>query len=115
MRGVNRFISSNLQFFNFQSRGLLGHPPPDLYDFSQYIYAFFKTREKKCCPQIFLDAYQIIYESTAFEFENVLAICRRFNNCFIKAFIKNANDNLKSKDSKAVKQRRISSRISAPL
>ena len=107
--------ADNSEFLNYVSRGSLGHPPPDLYDFSQYIYAFFKAREKKWCPQVFLDAYQIIYESTAFKLQNVPSLCRRFNNCFIKAFIKHINDKLKSKASKAVKQRRISSHISAPL
>ena len=55
--------ADNSEFLNYVSRGSLGHPPPDLYDFSQYIYAFFKAREKKWCPQVFLDAYQIIYNS----------------------------------------------------
>ena len=39
--------ADNSEFFNYVSRGFLGHPPPDLYDFSRYIYAFFKAREKK--------------------------------------------------------------------
>ena len=75
----------------------------ELYDLSQYLFAFFKTREKKCCSKLFLDAYQMIYDTTNFEFDNISSILRRFNKCFFKAFANNINDKLKRfKDDKKV-------------
>ena len=99
------------EFLENVSRGKLSHPPSELYDLSQYLYSFFKTHEKKCCSKLFLDAYQMIYERTDVEFENISSILRRFNNCFFKAFAKDINDQQKRfKDSKKVKERRLSSR-----
>ena len=63
--------NENSGFLDRVSRSGLGHPPAELFDLSQYLYAFFKTREKKCCPQVFLDAYQLIYESSGFEIPNI--------------------------------------------
>ena len=68
-------------FVNKVSLGRLGRPPSDLYDLSQYLFAFFKTREKKCCSKLFLDAYQMIYDKTNIEFDNISSILSRFNNC----------------------------------
>lgn len=107
--------NDNSEFLVRVSRGGLGHPPAELFDLSQYLYAFFKTREKKCCPQVFLDAYQLIYESSGFEFPNVHTKLRRFNNCFIKAFAKDINDKLKHADTKGIKQGRISGRRTVPI
>ena len=99
------------EFLENVSRGKLSHPPSELYDLSQYLFSFFKTREKKCCSKLYLDAYQTIYDTTGVEFENISSILRRFNNCFFKAFAKDINDQEKrSKDDKKVKQRRLSSR-----
>ena len=99
------------EFLENVSRGKLSHPPSELYDLSQYLFSFFKTREKKCCSKLYLDAYQMIYDTTGVEFENISSILRRFNNCFFKAFAKDINDQEKrSKDDKKVKQRRLSSR-----
>ena len=89
------------EIVNKVSRCRLGHPPSELYDLSQYLFAFFKTREKKCCYKLFLDAYQMIYDTTNFEFDNISSILRRFNNCFFKAFANNINDEVKGfKDDK---------------
>ena len=41
------------EFLKQISRGHLGHPPAELYDLSQYLFAFFKTGEKECCSKLF--------------------------------------------------------------
>ena len=93
------------------SWGRLGHPPAELYDLSQYLFAFFKTRETKFYSKLFLEAYETIYEVTHFKFDNIQSISRRFNNCFYKSFANDLNDKLKRlKDEKKIKQRRICSR-----
>ena len=108
---IQEILGEDSEFVNKVSRGRLGHPPSELYDLSQYSFAFFKTRVKKCCSKLFLDAYQMIYDTTNFEFDNISSRLRRFNNCVFKAFANNINDKLKRfKDDKKVKQRRISSR-----
>ena len=99
------------EFLKQISRRRLGHPPAELYDLSQYFFAFFKTREKKCCSKLFLEAYETIYEVTHFKSDNIQSILRRFNNCFYKSFANDLNDKLKRfKDEKKMKQRRICSR-----
>ena len=35
------------EFLENVSRGKLSYPPSELYDLSQYLFSFFKTREKK--------------------------------------------------------------------
>lgn len=107
--------NANSEFLDRVSRGALGHPPGELFDLSQYLYAFFKTREKKCCPQVFLDAYKVIYEFSALDIQNIDSKLRRFNNCFIKAFAKDINDKLKHADPKCIKQGRISGRRTVPI
>ena len=107
--------NDNSEFLDRVSRGALGHPPAELFDLSQYLYAFFKTREKKCCPQVFLDAYKMIYEFSGLEIQNVDTKLRRFNNCFIKAFAKNINDYLKHADTECIKQGWISERRTVPI
>ena len=62
------------------SRGKLSHPPADLFDLSMYNYAFSKARDKKCCDKTFLQAYQMIYESTVYDFPNIGGINKRFSN-----------------------------------
>ena len=52
------------EFTTLVSRGRLSHPPPDLFDLSQYLYCFFKLRKRKCCPKIFLQADHLIYDAT---------------------------------------------------
>ena len=99
------------EFLKQISRGCLGHPPAELYDLSQYFFAFFKTREKKCCSKLFLETYETIYEVTHFKFDNIQSILRRFNNCFYKSFANDLNDKLKCfKDENKIKQRCICSR-----
>ena len=46
--------ADNSEFLNYVSRGSLGHPPPDLYDFSQYIYAFSKLKRRNVVHKCFL-------------------------------------------------------------
>jgi len=45
-----RSMNDTSEFIDKLNRGCLGYPPPELYDLSQYLYSFFKTKEKKCCP-----------------------------------------------------------------
>ena len=104
---VEEIQGNDSEFLNKVSRGRLGHPPAELYDLSQYLFAFFKTLEKKCCCKLFLEAYETIYEAIQFNFDDILSILRRFNNCFFKAFSRDLNDKLKrAKDEKKIKQRR---------
>ena len=101
---IQEIQGDDSEFVSKVVRGRLGHPPSELHDLSQYLFAFFKTREKKCCSKLFLDAYQMIYDATNFAFDNISSILRRFNNCFFKAFANNINDKLKrfKDDKKAV-------------
>ena len=66
------------------SRGSLSLPPINLLDFSLYYYAFFKSRETKCCTKIFLEAFEYIHDYTGYAFPNIGRINRRFCNCFLK-------------------------------
>ena len=52
---------------------------------TKYLFAVFKTHEKKCCSKLFLETYEDLRHS----------ILRRFDNCFFKAFGNNINDKLK--------------------
>ena len=75
-----------------------------------YCYALFKVKceRKNCCNKIFLQAYQLIYESTDYTFENIDSIIRRFSNSFFKAFVKKASDYFKKeKDKKQLKKRKL--------
>ena len=72
------------EFTELVSRGGLSHPPQELFDLSQYLYCFFKLKKPKCCSKIFLQAYNIIYEASGYEFESIDRILSRFNNCFLK-------------------------------
>ena len=100
---VEEIQGNDSEFLNKVSQGRLGHPPAELYEFSQYLFAFFKTREKKCCSKLFLEAIQ-------FKFDNILSILRRFNNCFFKAFSCDLHDKLKpTKDMKKIKQLHMNS------
>ena len=98
------------EFLTNVSRGKLCHSPSDLYDYSLYCYAFFKVKceRKNCCNKIFLQAYQLIYESTDYTFENIDSIIRRFSNSFFKAFVKKESDYFKKeKDKKQLKKRKL--------
>ena len=93
------------------SRGKLKLPPIVLYDFSQYCYSFFKSRNPKCCTKIFLTAFNEIYVYSGYHFPEVSRIIRRLCNCFFKAFVKRATDDAKTqKDQRETKKRRLSSR-----
>ena len=56
-------LPNMLTFLTNFSRGNPCYPPGDLIDFSLYCYKFFKSKlqEKKCCDEIFLQAYNLIY------------------------------------------------------
>ena len=98
------------EFTQNLSRGKLKLPPINLYDLSLYYYAFFKSRNRKCCTKIFLEAFKQIYSFTGYDFENVERINRRLCNSFFKAFVKKASDNVKAKDNRDTKRRRLSSK-----
>ena len=96
------------------SRGKLRIPPTELYELSQYCYAFFKARSSKCCTKIFLEAFEIIHNFTLFDLPDSDRINRRFLNCFFKAFVKDGNEKIQLekravKDQRDTKRRRISS------
>ena len=93
------------EFLELVSRGKLSHPPEDLYDLSLYYYAYFKSRNPKCCGKVFLEAYNEIYSATDYEFENIASINRRFLNCFFKAFVKKESSKIKQK--KNMKKRKL--------
>ena len=98
------------EFLELVSRGKLSHPPDDLYDLSMYYYSFFKSRSQKCCGKVFLEAYEEIYHTTDYEFDNISGINRRFSNCFFKAFAKKESSKIKSDErQKNMKKRKLSS------
>ena len=98
------------EFTKLVSRGKLKHPPSNLYDLSLYMYTFFKSRSKKCCSKIFIEAYTFIYDCTGYKFDNIQRILSRFNNCFFKGFAKTETDKIKSnKDTKQRKKRKLES------
>ena len=92
------------EFTTLVSRGKLSHPQSDLFDLSLYLYTFFKNRPKKCCSNVFLQAYKEIYMETEYEFSNPDNIFRRLNNCFMKAFAKNETDRIKGESEKKNQQ-----------
>ena len=99
------------EFTTLVSRGKLSHPPSDLYDLSLYLYTFFKNRPRKCCSNVFLQAYNEIYMATEYMFSNPDNIFRRLNNCFMKAFAKNETDKIKGElEKKNLKRRKLESR-----
>ena len=98
------------EFTTQLSRGKLKYPPINLYDLSQYYYAYFKSRNAKCCTKIFLEAFREIHSYTGYEFENIDSINRRFCNTFFKAFVKKSKDSVKFKDQRDTKRRRLSSK-----
>ena len=67
-------LPRNSEFLQLVSRGKLAHPPPELYDLSLYYYSFFKARTPKCCNKIFLQAYQLIYEASSCDYDNIKII-----------------------------------------
>ena len=88
------------------SRGKLSHPPSDLFDLCLYYYTFYESRKQKCCQKIFLEAFEEIYSSTNYKFDNIEKINRRFANCFFKAFVKKENSAIKSDNQKKNKLKR---------
>ena len=83
-------------------------PPLNLFDLSQYYYVFFKSRLKKCCTKIFLEAFREIHEYTWYGFKNVDKINRGLYNCFFKAFVQSTTKRLKHMDNRLTKKRQLS-------
>ena len=75
------------EFLQQVSCGKLSQPSQELFGLSLYYYSFFKARNKKCCDKIFIQAYQLIYEATDYEFQNIHKINKRFSNCLFKSFV----------------------------
>ena len=74
----------------------------------EYLFAFFKSRNKKSWSKFLLEAYKSIYETTPYKFINIQSILRRFNNSFFKTF---TCDKLKqSRVKKKIKKRCMSRR-----
>ena len=72
------------------SREKLNLRPLNLYDFSQYCYAFFKDRKEKCFTKIYLQAFTVIYGYRGYSFSAIDRITRRMCNIFFKT---NKTDN----------------------
>ena len=88
--------SSESEFTELVSRGLLKHPPSELYDLSLYLYTFFKNRQTKCCSRVFLQGITYIYESTGCQFQTIDSILKRFINSFCKGYCKDMTDQIKA-------------------
>ena len=73
---------------------------------SSYDYSFYESRKQKCCQKIFLEAFEEIYTSTNYEFDNIEKINRRFANCFFKAFVKKESSAIKSDNQRKNKLKR---------
>ena len=92
------------------SRGNLKLPPYHLYDLSLYYFAFFKARKVKCCTKIFLEAFNLIYDSTGYKFDGISRINRRLINFFFKAMAKKSTVEVgRQKDQRQTKKRLIAS------
>ena len=76
----------------------------NLYDLSQYYYAFFKARKTKCCTKIFLEAFKKIHGYTGYDFKNIDRINHRLCNTFFKAFVKKSSEIIKSTDMRETKK-----------
>ena len=94
------------EFLLLVSRGKLSHPPSDLFDLCLYYYSFYVSRKQKSCQKIFLKAFEEIYMSTDYEFDNIEKINRRFANCFFKAFVKKESSAIKRDNQKKNKMKR---------
>ena len=95
------------EFLDNVNRGRLAHPPQDLYDVSHYFFSFFKNRDKKCCPKVFIEAFKVILSHTEYKFANESSILGRFINCFLQSFSKKMKDVVRTKDPKSTKKTRI--------
>ena len=94
------------EFLLLVSRGKLSHPPSDLFDLCLYYYSFYVSRKQKSCQKNFLKAFEEIYMSTDYEFDNIEKINRRFANCFFKAFVKKEGSAIKRDKQKKDKMKR---------
>ena len=71
------------EFLRNVYRGKLCYPSEELYDFSQYVYSFFKERKHKCCRKPFVQACKEIFEFTGYHFPNIDKISTRLVNCVL--------------------------------
>ena len=72
------------EFTEKLSRGGLLFPPINLYDFSLYCYAFFKSKSVKCCTKIFLEAFNEIHDFTGYDFKILPVLIAGFATVFSK-------------------------------
>ena len=54
---IREIQGDDSEFLENVSRGELSHPPSELYDLSQYLFSFFKTRE-------YLRIFQVYWEAS---------------------------------------------------
>ena len=97
------------EFTTNVSRGNLRHPPMDLYN-RHYLYSYYNSIEDKSCPKKVMIAFNIIYESSHFDFPNIQSILQRYLNTFTKGFVKRETDKIKmEKNNKnaSIKRRRL--------
>ena len=65
-----------------------------------------QMREKKCCDNIFLQAYNVIYKSIDYEFENIGWMICRFSSTFFKFDLLK-----KEKDKRQLKKKKLNNWI----
>ena len=105
------------EFTQYVSRGKLCHPPRDLYDLSLYLYSFYSSISDRTCLKRILVAFNLIYESSHCEFQNISSILRRYLNTFTKGFVKKETEKIKidkkelnADKNYSVKRRRITNK-----
>ena len=81
------------EFTKMVSRGKLCHPLGDLYDLSQYLFAYYKNTPEKSCANRLIKAFTEISEVAFFAFEK--SVFRRFVNSFSKGFAVQCTDKIK--------------------
>ena len=81
------------EFTRLVSRGQLSHPSEDMYDLSQYLFAYYKSVPVKTCANRLIEASQEISDVAFFDFDT--NVFRRFANCFSKGYAVQSSDKLK--------------------
>ena len=81
------------EFTQMVSRGKHSHPSEDLYDLSQYLFAYHKSVPEKSCANRLIKGFQEICDVAFLDFET--CVLRRFVNSFSKGFAVHSTDKIK--------------------
>ena len=76
--------SDYIKSSEFTRLGQLSHPSEDLYDLSQYLFAYYKSVPVKTCANRLITAFQEISDVAFFAFDK--SVFRQFVNTFSKGF-----------------------------